>query len=125
MLEYFWHGVGRAAFFTYLLPGTNAFEGIRGEAPHELSLLNGTAGAAWAFTLVNIQQPEVLVNLVSTQKELLSSNGAFTNGLISTMLMADDMLPGDPYTTALCAYRPQCGCSGLVEAFRQTDPRQP
>jgi hypothetical protein len=116
-LEYFWHGVGRAAFFTYLLPGMNAFQGIRNEAPHELALFNATAGAAWAFTLVNIKQPEVVLHLVRTQTELLSSNDAFTNGLISTIMMANETLPGDPYTGALCAYRPQCGCPGLLAAW--------
>jgi hypothetical protein len=116
-LEYFWHGVGRAAFFTSLLPGDNVFSYIRSEAPHELAALNATAGAAWAFILVNIKQPEVVFNLVKTQTELLSWNGAFTNGLISTIMMANQMLPGDPYTGALCDYRPQCGCAGLLAGW--------
>jgi hypothetical protein len=119
VLEYFWHGAGRAAFFNYLLPGTTAFQGIRNEAPHGLALLNGTAGAAWAFTLVNIKEPNVVVNLLNTQSELLSSNDAFTNGLISTMLMANDMIPGDPYTTALCAYQPQCGCAKVTDIWNR------
>jgi hypothetical protein len=119
VLEYFWHGAGRAAFFNYLLPGTTAFQGIRSEAPHGLALLNGTAGAAWAFILVNIKEPNVVVNLLKTQSEVLSANDAFTNGLISTMLMANDMIPGDPYTTALCAYQPQCGCPGVMETWNR------
>jgi hypothetical protein len=118
-LEYFWHGVGRAAFFTYLLPNKTVFQGIRKEAPHELALLNGTAGAAWAFTLVNIKQPEVLLHAVRAQTPLLSENDAFTNGLISTTLMADQTIADDPYTTALCAYQPRCKCSQLVETWNR------
>jgi hypothetical protein len=119
VLQYFWHGVGRAAFFTYLLPNTTAFQGIRTEAPHQVARLNGVAGAAWAFTLVNIKQPEVLVHAIQTQEQLLSGDDAFTNGLVSTVMMADNMIPGDPYTTALCAYKPQCGCPNLLQAWNR------
>jgi hypothetical protein len=118
-LDYFWHGVGRAAYFTGLLPGANVFESLRAEAPHELALLNATAGAAWAFSLVNIKQPELVVHLIETDGRRLSANGAFTNGLISALLMANDTLPGDPYTTALWAYRPQCDCCALIETWNR------
>ena len=118
-LENFWHGVGRSVFFNALLPGTSVFESVRTEAPHELALLNATAGIAWAYILVNIKQPEILLHLVSTQSKLLSSNRAFTNGVISTVLMADDTLPGDPYTAALSAWRPPCACSGLTETWNR------
>jgi hypothetical protein len=115
MLEFFWHGVGRSIYFTpaYLIPGNNALRGVQSEAPHELALLNGTAGAAWAFALVNIRQPEILLNLVRNDSKLLSTNDAFTNGLTSVVIMANDMLPGDPYTAALCGYRPSCACTTL------------
>jgi hypothetical protein len=107
-LEFFWHGVGRSAYFTplNLLPGTSAFQGVVTEAPHELALLSATAGATWAFTLVNIREPEVLFHLVAKNAQSLSANDAFTNGMISTVMMANDMIPGDPYTTALCEYTP-------------------
>jgi hypothetical protein len=115
VLEYFWHGVGRSIYFSpaYLVPGNNAFNGVAAEAPHELADLNGTAGAAWAFTLVNIRQPEVVLNLVRTDHQTLERNDAFTNGVVSTVLMASDMLPGDPYVKGLVEYQPKCSCSGL------------
>jgi hypothetical protein len=119
VVEYFWHGVGRAAYFTYLTPNTTAFQGVPTEAPHEVALLNAMAGSTWAFSLVNIKQPEVVVHAIKTQAQLLSANGGFTNGVISTMLMADDMIPGDPYTAALCAYKPQCGCPEVIEAWNR------
>jgi hypothetical protein len=108
VLEYFWHGVGRATYFNprYLLPGTSAFQGIATEAPHQLARLNGTAGAAWAFTLVNIRQPEILRHLVKNEAKALGRDDAFTNGVVSTVMMALDMLPGDPNALAFCRYRP-------------------
>lgn len=115
-LEYFWHGVGRAIFFTALLPGANPFETVRAEARHELALLNGTAGCAWAFTLVNIRQPELLLHLISTRRESLVES-AFINGLMSTLVMANVTLPCDPYTAALCAYRPHSACPNLVQLW--------
>lgn len=108
VLEYFWHGVGRSTYFTPLdlLPGATAFQGVQLEAPHRLALLNATAGAAWAFTLVSIREPEVLWNLVRNHASSLSGDDAFTNGLVSSVLMANDTIPGDPHTARLCSYVP-------------------
>jgi hypothetical protein len=105
-LEYFWHGVGRAEYFNALLPGQSPFRIIAEAAPHRLALLNGIAGAAWAFTLVNIKQPEITVHLLKQQSGLLQSNDAFTNGVLSTLLMAEDMLPNDPYATKFADFQP-------------------
>jgi hypothetical protein len=33
--------------------------------------------------------------------------------------MADNTLPGDPYTAALCNYRPSCACSGTTETWNR------
>jgi hypothetical protein len=108
VLEYFWHGVGRAIYFDprYLLPGATPFEGVQHEAPHQLGLLNGVAGAAWAFTLVNIRQPEVLLTLLRLYSAILGTTDAFTNGMVSAILMAGDMIPGDPNSRRLCGCAP-------------------
>jgi hypothetical protein len=119
MLQYFWHGIGRAVYFDprYLLPGATAFHGVHHEAPHELGLLNGIAGAAWAFTLVNVRQPEVTLNLLRAHSGMLGANDAFTNGLISTLLMASAVLPGDPNADRFCRYQPPAGDPGLTDAW--------
>jgi hypothetical protein len=120
-VEFFWHGVGRSLYFSpmYLIPGSSPFRAASSEAPHQLGRLNATAGAAWAFTLVNIKQPEVLLNLIRTAGESLQANDAFTDGVVSTLMMATEMIPGDPYPRALCAYRPSCGCEGLSARWEQ------
>jgi hypothetical protein len=119
VLQYFWHGVGRAVYFDprYLVPGATAFHGIQREAPHELGLLNGMAGAAWAFTLVNIRQPEIALNLLRVHSGILGTNDAFTNGLISTLLMASAVLPSDPNADRFCRYQPPAGDPGVVDAW--------
>ena len=38
---------------------------IEREAPYELALLNMTAGLAWATTIVNVRQPELMENFIS------------------------------------------------------------
>jgi hypothetical protein len=109
VLEYFWHGVGRSIYFSpqYLVPCATAFQGVAREAPHELARLNGTAGAAWAFSLVNIRQPEITANLLANHSPMFASDDAFSDGLVSTLMMASDMLPGDPHPAKFCGYRPQ------------------
>jgi hypothetical protein len=118
VLQYFWHGVGRAVYFDprYLLPGATAFQGVRREGRHTLGLLNATAGAAWAFTLVNIRQPEVASNLLRVHAEMLSENDAFTDGLVSTLMVVNATLSGDPNADRFCRYRPP-GDSCLPEAW--------
>ena len=108
-LEYFWHGVGRAAYFSpeNLIPGASAFLGVTQEAPHQLAILNGKAGVAWAFTLVNVREPAVLLHLLKNEAEVLSTDGGFTNGVVSTAMMAMDTLPGDPNVLGLCQYQPE------------------
>jgi hypothetical protein len=118
-LEYFWHGVGRATYFTpqYLLPGATAFQGVAAIAPHRLALLNGTAGAAWAFTLVNLRQPGVILNLVRNHGAALSADDAFSEGVASTVMMALEMIPGDPYATELCRYQPPTDAGQVAELW--------
>jgi len=118
-LEYFWHGVGRAIYFSplYLLPGRTAFQGIAREAPHRLAYLNGMAGAAWAFTLVNIRQPAILLNLLRNYSVPPAADDAFTNGLISAVMMATDPLPADPYASALCHGDPQTADEALAQTW--------
>jgi hypothetical protein len=119
VLEYFWHGVGRAICFSplCLLPGRTAFHGVVREAPHRLAYLNGMAGAAWAFTLVNIRQPAILLNLLRNYSVPLAADDAFTNGLISAVIMASDTLPADPYASALCHDHPQTADEALAQTW--------
>jgi hypothetical protein len=122
LVEYFWHGLGRAAYFSpfYMVPGNTPFDGIAKEAPHRLGLANATAGAAWAFTLVNIRQPEIIVNLL--QEYAGPSLGAefFSNGMTSALMMATETIPGDPYAQTLCQYVPKTADTDLLAQWDQT-----
>jgi hypothetical protein len=114
-LDYFWHGVGRALYFLplYFVPGLlSPWLAVEREAPHELALLNMTAGLAWATTIVNVRQPEIMENFLKNQGEQVARNPAFTNGVMSTLAMGIDITPGDVYITRFLEYRPD-----------QSDPR--
>lgn len=108
IVEYFWHGVGRAIYFNpvYMIPGSSPFLGVVSESPHRLALLNATAGAAWAFTLVNINHVEIAASLLGRYVRESGCEEAFANGVASVVTMASDMIPDDTYTAALCAYEP-------------------
>lgn len=108
VLEYFWHGVGRAVYFNPLsiVPGASPFQQIAHEAPHRLALLSGTAGTAWAFALVNLRQPEITLHALKNQAKYLLANDAFTDGLVSVMLMATDMLPTAPFARQFSDFQP-------------------
>jgi hypothetical protein len=120
-LAYFWHGVGRAIYFspTYFLPfgrtPWRAVEMCHGEAPHELGRLNAIAGLAWAMTLVNMQQPQILEVVVKRHGEEFIQNGAFANGISSSIIMRYDTTPGVRFILAFCQHQP--ADSGLAAAW--------
>jgi hypothetical protein len=108
-LGYFWHGVGRSLYFLplYFVPGLlSPWLAVEREAPHELAFLNMTAGLAWATTIVNVRQPEIMENFLRTQSERAARTPAFVNGLMSTLIMGIDITPGDTYITRFLDYRP-------------------
>ena len=108
-LDYFWHGVGRSLYFLplFFVPGLlSPWLAVEREAPHELALLNMTAGLAWATTIVNVRQPEIMENFLRNQGEQVARNPAFTNGVMSTLIMGIDITPGDVYITRFLEYRP-------------------
>jgi hypothetical protein len=108
-VSYFWHGVGRALYFLplYFVPGLlSPWLAVEREAPDELAYLNMTAGLSWATTIVNVRQPEIMENFLRTQAEDLPSEGAFTNGLMSSLIMGIDITPGDPFIVQFLEYSP-------------------
>lgn len=109
LVSYFWHGVGRAHYFLpiYFVPGLlSPWLAIEREAPHESALCNMTAGLAWATTIVNIRQPKILENFLKYQYDRISKPEAFTNGVMSTVIMGIDITPGDVYITSFLQYEP-------------------
>jgi hypothetical protein len=107
-LEYFWHGAGRSMYFSpvTMLPGFSPWFAADKEPRDESSRRNALAGAAWAFTAVNRQQPEIIANFIATREDEIEGTDTFSNGMMSAMIMASAMCPEDPSVPALINYRP-------------------
>lgn len=109
VVGYFWHGVGRALYFfpTYFVPGLlSAWTAVEQEPPYELARLNAIAGLTWATTLVDIRQPAIMETMLKYYGDLVSQSPAFTNGVMSTLIMASDITPGDYYIRQFLDYKP-------------------
>jgi hypothetical protein len=109
VLGFFWHGAGRALNFLpiYFVPGLSSpWRAAEREPPHELGRLNMVAGLAWAKTIVNVRQPEIVENILRYQCRPSTDARAFTNGLMSSLIMGWDVTPGDVYVTRFLEYRP-------------------
>jgi hypothetical protein len=112
VLAYFWHGVGRAIYFspTYFLPfgrsPWRAVEMVHGEAPHELGRLNATAGLAWAVTLVNMRRPQVMEALVRQHAGEFAREDAFRYGIAASIAMRYDTTPGQDFLAKFYLYQP-------------------
>lgn len=114
LLGYFWHGAGRAIYFLlvnflpYRDPLWRAVEMGRAEAPHETGRLNALAGTAWALTLVNMRQPQVMAAFLEDHgDDLLESRDAFINGVASSAIMRYDTSPDDPHLGTFRDYEPK------------------
>lgn len=109
LLGYFWHGVGRALYFLplYFVPGIlSAWNAARREPPHEIGRRNAVAGLAWATTLVNMRQPEIMLRLLRQHGAQLIQNDAFADGVAAACVTGWDITPGDAYIAAFCQYQP-------------------
>lgn len=135
--EYFWHGAGRAMYFSpmYMLPGFSPWHAAEQEPPNETARLNARAGVAWAFTIVNIRQPEITASLLSNRLVEVSGNDAFTDGAYSALIMAREMVPGHRFVTGYGRYQPirhdhsavtrwnqfvGADCEARVDSYRRT-----
>lgn len=106
---YFWHGAGRAMYFlpVYALPGIlSPWAALAREKLDAEAILNLEAGLTWATTLVNLQQPEIIENLIARRGAAFASDGGFRNGVESALVMASDMAPGDPAFETLIRREP-------------------
>jgi hypothetical protein len=105
---YFWHGAGRALYFlpTYIVPVLSPWRAADREAPHALAHDNLYAGLAWAWTLVNIRHPRIMVELLTTRGRRVQQSDAFVNGVASALVVAIDITPNDPYVERFVSYVP-------------------
>jgi hypothetical protein len=124
LVGYFWHGVGRALYFspTNCVPCAcwtwQGLEKARREAPHELGRRNAEAGLIWALTLVNIRHPEVLEMFLARHGDRLEDD-AFANGLSSAAMIWHHWAAPTPYLGTLCRHEPNPSRSVLVERWQK------
>jgi hypothetical protein len=91
LAEYFWHGVGRAIYFSpsNFSPHRNApwkgFIACLHEADSPSQRRNAVAGFAWALTLVNIRHPAVMAAFLRHHGTALHEEAAFYNGVCSAL----------------------------------------
>src|SRR6185312_12473036 len=130
--RFYWHGVGRSLYFvpsnfiTVANSHERALRAAIDEAPTFEARCNTVAGLAWAVTLVNVQHPAVIENLVRVSP-FIRMPGVIANGIISALMAWKHMVPE---TTDLAPYlrpgSPAARASGLwndivampaVEAF--------
>jgi hypothetical protein len=122
LLAYFWHGVGRALYFapTNFLPCAEtrrrAVQAAFDEPPHELGRRNALAGLAWALTLVNLEQPEIIEAMLRQEGERLSKDDAFANGVGSALAVWCDAAPDDPALAAFYQHQP---ATEMAEQWRR------
>jgi hypothetical protein len=96
--RFYWHGVGRSLYFvpTNFMTVANSHErALRSavdEAPTFEARCNTVAGLAWAVTLVNVQYPAVIENLVRVSPAIRMP-AAVTSGIISALMAWKHMVP--------------------------------
>jgi hypothetical protein len=112
LTDYFWHGAGRGLYFapTHAIPFSGAlgraFEKAGREPPDESGRRNATAGLAWALTLVNLRDPEILCGALQRHGSERSSAEAFANGVSSAVLVWYDIVGLDSHLAAFLTFRP-------------------
>lgn len=113
LMGYFWHGVGRALYFSrrYLLPAlTTVWAGVDREVQTCANRLDAMAGLAWAFILLNMRQPQIVEEALRTYVQNSSLQEGFANGVASAIIMRRDTTPD---------------AQSLISQFWQHRPREP
>ncbi len=124
LLGYFWHGVGRAIYFSPIQSLAFWPAPWRGldmcvqEPPHSLGRCNAVAGFVWALTLVNIRQPEILAAFLNWRGKELPEREAFMNGLCSALLVWRDVQPGEQHLPEFLAYQPDSSARSLCRLWK-------
>jgi len=121
-LGFFWHGVGRAMYFSrqYFLPILRTvWTGVDSEASNAPDRLSAMAGLAWGVTMVNLRQPIIVGNIVRSYFEHSDLAEGFTNGVVSSLIMRTETTPGTPMVGAFYQHHPSTADRNLVLAWEQ------
>jgi hypothetical protein len=113
---YYWHGIGRAIYFSrkFFLPRLfSMWSDVNHEASSESARLSVMAGLSWAFTLVNMRQPDIVERALRSYSDNSSLVEAFSNGVCSSIIMRTDTTPDEPFVAAFYRHRPSPQSSEL------------
>ena len=125
MAAHFWHGIGRALYFlpTAFFPCARLLDAVlrraQQEPPHALGRRNATAGAAWAFTLVNMREPRIMEEFLSRDGSRIPDEQAFENGVQSSLVIWRDCAEHDPYLRSFLVHTPNASDPGALRLWRQ------
>lgn len=122
LLGYYWHGVGRATYFLPVNfvpvgdPIWRPFEMAFRGAPNPAAERDLLAGLGWAFSMVDIQDPEIVARLlVAPHREVLARSDAFSYGVATGLAMRTDTTPGSGLVEGYLGYRPGACCASAWE----------
>jgi hypothetical protein len=122
----FWHGVGRGLYFSPIgfVPlaeaRSRAFRLALGWPVSEAGRRNALAGLAWAITLVNVRDPEVVLFWLTEHADEIRRNEGFRNGVTSALIAWLASSQEDTYVEALGRFQPADLDPGLKELWRCT-----
>lgn len=118
---YLWRGAGRAVYFSApnFIPGWRtpwrAMELTQREPADEQGRRSMRAGFAWAATVVNMRHPIIMETILKYHGEELSRDDAFSNGIMSSLIMRYDTSPDDPNIERFCQHRPSAANAKVKE----------
>ncbi|HSL23712.1 MAG TPA: hypothetical protein VK886_19425 [Vicinamibacterales bacterium] len=110
--SYYWHGAGRAMYFEPAgwLPSVNApwrvIRRLDAETPHDLGRKNILSGIGWALSVVNMRHPVVMETFLRHHAALARTEDAFTNGVVSSLMMRFDTTRDDAHISPYIRYEP-------------------
>jgi hypothetical protein len=109
---YFWHGVGRAMYFSpdSFLPvrnlGWSNLNSARSLPPSRIARVNAVAGLAWAVTLVDLQRPRIIEVFVQGCSGQEWEVQAMANGVTSAATVWLDYSGQPAEVEKLCVHQP-------------------
>jgi hypothetical protein len=110
--DLFWHGIGRglyfspAAFMPLAEARNRAYKQSQCWPATDNGRRNALAGLAWAMTLVNIRDPEVVYCWLRDHADECRKNDAVRNGMTSALVVWLSADPEDRYVDALARFQP-------------------
>jgi hypothetical protein len=123
-VSFFWRGVGRCLYFHPInfLPGFSRPSRAPGlceaEAPRAELKDSLLSGMAWALTVVNMTNPEVMEWVLEHDADYFNGSPAFQNGVMSSVIMRYDTTPDDPLVKQFMSHQPNPQNRALCDLWK-------